>query len=238
MAPALFLALALFAADPDEAVATATPSVQPMASAQAEPTTEYELVAWCYGALGAHMGLYEVAMPEVERIERQFERTPGSADADIASYAVQREEGRKQLALFRGAMEAAEKASIKPIQDTGVAAIRKGEATWTGSKYADPKFLAREWMSWGLPDRCQTTAQSLQAKASLLGQAISYNAQQTETRVDATETVPLDETGAEPVLEAAEEPVEEAQAASEEAMEQLDALDAIIADQADADDGP
>jgi hypothetical protein len=192
MAPALFLALALLAADTD-AIATATPSAQPTPGAPAvgEPASEYELVAWCYGALGAHMGLYEVAMPEVERIERQFERTPGSADADIASYGAQREEGKKQLALFRRAMESAEKASIKPIQELGVASIRKGEATWTGSQMADPKFLAREWMSWALPDKCSTTATELEAKSALLGQAISYNAGPApETPVDDTEKVP------------------------------------------------
>ena len=177
MAPALFLALALFAADTD-AIATGAPAtaLTPGQPAQGEPATEYELVGWCYGALGAHMGLYEVAMPEVERIERRFEKTPGSADADIASYAAQREEGKKQLALFRRAMEAAEKASVQPLQETGVAAIRKGEAVWTGVQMADPKFLAREWMSWGLPDRCTTTAQSLEAKSALLGEAVGFNA--------------------------------------------------------------
>lgn len=214
MAPALFLALALFAADTD-AIATATPGAMPAPSApaQGEPASEYELVAWCYGALGAHMGLYDVAMPEVERIERQFERTPGSADADIASYGAQREEGTKQLALFRRAMESAEKASIKPIQEMGVAAIRKGEATWTGSQMADPKFLAREWMSWALPDRCSSTATELEAKSALLGQALSFNAQ--------------------PDAPPAETPVEP-EAASE--AEPVDALDAIIEEQT-ADEG-
>jgi hypothetical protein len=171
MSTALFFALALLAAD-TEAVATAAPAPAP---APGQPTTEYELVAWCYGALGAHMGLYDVAMPEVTRIERQFERIPGAGKADLESYAVQRKDGQKQLALFRKAMEAAEKASIRPLQADGLAAIRKGEAVWTGAAMADPKHLAREWMSWGLPERCQTTAAQLEAKASVLGQAISYN---------------------------------------------------------------
>ena len=240
MAPALLLAFALFAAEPDEAIATATPAVV-AAPAQSEPATEYELVAWCYGALGAHMGLYDVAMPEVERIERQWAGSPAEADEDIASYAAQRDEGKKQLALFRGAMEAAEKASLKPLQETGVAAIRKGEATWTGSKFADPKFLAREWMSWGLPDRCATTAQSLEAKSALLGQAISYNMQ---AETPAAENPATEEAPAEPAPEAAAEPAADAEAApppeAEEAAAdaQPDALDAIIAEQTDADDGP
>lgn len=176
MAPALFLALALFAADTD-AIATGAPASAPTpgAPAQGEPASEYELVGWCYGALGAHMGLYDVAMPEVTRIEQQFERIPGAGKADLESYAQQRDDGQKQLALFREAMTAAEKASIRPLQEEGLAAIRKGEAVWTGAQMADPKHLAREWMSWGLPERCATTARTLHAKASVLGQAISYN---------------------------------------------------------------
>ena len=177
MAPALLFALALFAADTDTAIATSPAAATP---AQSEPASEYEQVAWCYGALGAHMGLYDTAMPEVERIERQFERIPGGSAADLESYAVQREDGKKQLALFRGAMEAAEKASIKPLQEQGVAAIRKGEAIWTGSGMADPKHLAREWMSWELPEHCTATATALEAKASVFGQALSYNAEPEE----------------------------------------------------------
>ena len=170
MAPALLLAFALFAADPDTAVTTQqAPAATPDRPASpGEPASEYELVAWCYGALGAHMGLHDVAMPEVTRIERQFERIPGAGKADLESYELQREEGQKQLALFRRAMEAAERASIRPLQEEGVAAIRKGEAVWTGAQMADPKFLAREWMSWALPERCQTTATALEAKSAVL----------------------------------------------------------------------
>lgn len=216
MAPALLLAFALFATTPeDDAVATAAPAVAttPRASAQEEPASDYELVAWCYGALGAHMGLYDIAMPEVERIERRFESSPGSAEGDIASYKTQHEEGKKQLALFRRAMEGAEKASIKPIQTLGVAAIRKGEATWTGSQMADPKFLAREWMSWGLPERCTTTAEKLAADSALLGQAISYNVQP---------AAPAAEPAAESEAEPAAEPVADAAPAEEQAAPEAD----------------
>lgn len=175
MAPALLFALALLQADPDAAIATRAPPSAPAAAPVGQPTTEYELVAWCYGALGAHMGLREVAMPEVIRIEKQFERIPGAGKADLESYEQQRKDGQKQLALFREAMTAAEKASIRPLQQEGLAAIRKGESVWAGSGMADPKLLAREWMSWELPERCTATAMTLEAKASLLGQALSYN---------------------------------------------------------------
>jgi len=206
MAPALFFALALMAVDADAAVATnaAPPAVAPRAPALSpgQPTTEYELVAWCYGALGAHMGLHDVAMPEVTRIEKQFERIPGAGKADLESYAQQRKDGQKQLALFREAMTAAEKASIRPLQQEGLTAIRKGEAVWSGSAMADPKHLAREWMSWELPARCTDTAQTLEAKASVFGQALSYN--QAPEAAPAAEAAPVAETPAAPVDEVPE----------------------------------
>jgi hypothetical protein len=170
MSTALLFALALLASPADNdaqggdaAVATAP---APVGTQAGQPTTEYELVAWCYGALGAHMGLHDVAMPEVTRIEQQFERIPGAGKADLESYEQQRVEGVRQLALFRGAIEAAEKASAEPLHEKGVEAIRKGEAVWTGAQMADPKFLAREWMSWALPARCETTATALAGNAA------------------------------------------------------------------------
>jgi len=208
MAPALLLAFALFAADPDTAVTTQqAPAATPDRPASpGEPASEYELVAWCYGALGAHMGLHDVAMPEVTRIEKQFERIPGAGKADLTSYDRQQEDGKKQLALFREAMTAAEKASIKPIQQQGLAAIRKGESVWSGAQMADPKFLAREWMSWELPERCTTTATGLEQKAALMGQALSYN--QAEPAPEAAEPAPEPETA--PVAETPAPPAEDA----------------------------
>lgn len=174
MAPALLFALALLSADPGLDTAGSTGAT---AAAPGEPQNDYQLVAWCYGALSAHMSLHDEAMPEVERIERTFETHPGEAKEELAFYAQQEKEGKKQLALFRRAMTAAEKASIKPIQQDGATAIAQGAAIWAGSGYADKRRLAQEWMSWALPDRCTPTAQSLEQKASVLGAALSYNAQ-------------------------------------------------------------
>lgn len=193
MAPALLFALALFAADP----AMETSGSSGAAPASAEPQNDYQLVAWCYGALSAHMSLHDRAMPEVERIERTFESHPGEADEELAFYAQQQKEGKKQLALFRRAMTAAEKASIKPIQQEGATAIAQGEAIWAGSNYADKRRLAQEWMSWALPERCSPTAQSLEQKASVLGAALSYNAQ-----TEQPAAAPAAEQPAAPVTEA------------------------------------
>jgi len=204
MAPALLLALSLFAADP--ALDTGG-SAGATASAPGEPQNEYQLVAWCYGALSAHMSLHDQAMPEVERIEHAFETHPGDAKEELAFYGQQQKDGKKQLALFRRAMTAAEKASIRPLQQEGAAAIAQGEAVWAGSATADKRRLAQEWMSWALPERCTPTATALEKKASVLGAALSYNADAPAPEA-APEAAKADEPAAtdEPAAEAAPEP--------------------------------
>ena len=216
MAPALLFALALFAADPAMDTAGSTPAA---ASAPGEPQNDYQLVAWCYGALAAHMSLHDEAMPEVERIEKTFETHPGEAKEELAFYAQQQKEGKKQLALFHEAMTAAEKASIKPIQQEGATAMAQGKAIWAGSGYADKRRLAQEWMSWALPDRCAATAQSLEKKASVLGAAISYNAESEAPAAEPAEagSAPAEEPVAAPAEEPAAPAAEEPAAAPEEA---------------------
>ena len=237
MAPALLFALALFAADPGLDTAGSTGTV----ATPGEPQGDYEVVAWCYGALSAHMALHDEAMPEVERIERTFETHPGAAKEELAFYARQHKEGEKQLVLFRRAMTAAEKASIRPIQQEGATAIAQGRAVWAGSATADKRRLAQEWMSWALPDRCTPTAQSLEQKASVLGAALSYNADDQQPAATPAEGSP-DETAAPPAEDgSAEEPAapaeEPAATPPEEAAPATEAppADASVADAPAAD---
>lgn len=241
MAPALLFALALFAADPGLDTAGSTGTV----ATPGEPQGDYEVVAWCYGALSAHMALHDEAMPEVERIERTFETHPGAAKEELAFYAKQHKEGEKQLALFRRAMTAAEKASIRPIQQEGATAIAQGRAVWAGSATADKRRLAQEWMSWALPDRCTPTAQSLEQKASVLGAALSYNegdqtaATPAEGSADETAAPPAKDGSAEepaaPTEEPAATPPEEAAPATETPPAEAPAADAPVADAPPAD---
>ena len=237
MAPALLFALALFAADPGLDTAGSTGTV----ATPGEPQGDYEVVAWCYGALSAHMALHDEAMPEVERIERTFETHPGAAKEELAFYAKQHKEGEKQLVLFRRAMTAAEKASIRPIQQEGATAIAQGRAVWAGSATADKRRLAQEWMSWALPDRCTPTAQSLEQKASVLGAALSYNADDQQPAAAPAEGSP-DEAAAPPAEDgSAEEPAapaeEPAATPPEEAAPATEAppADAPVADAPAAD---
>ena len=178
MAPALFFALALLSADPTQAAEAAPTSSGEAPFPKGAPTDDYGFVSWCYGALSAHMAMHEALMPEVEKIERQW--TKGPIEDELQSYEEQRIEGTRALAQFRRAMEAAEKASPKPIQMEGVAAMKKGGSIWQGAAKTEKRLLAREWMSWGLPGRCVPTAETLEKKASLLGQALNFNAKASE----------------------------------------------------------
>ena len=112
----LLVALALATADPAVAGPT-TPPVQaddpPFPTGA--PRDDYGLVAWCYGALRGYLELHDQAMPEVKRIESTWRRPGSNLADDLAVYATLQREGQRQVKVFARAMEAAEKASIRPI---------------------------------------------------------------------------------------------------------------------------
>lgn len=187
MAPLIF-ALALLAQDapapeasPDGPVATAVPRKQTVAPLPIQggpvtpPTDDYGYVGWCYGAMSGYVELYDRAMPEVIRIERAWP-TPSTEENIREVYPAQREEAKRNLALFARAMEAAEKASPTPLQAQGAAAIRRGRGVWTGSGNVPKAQLAQFWMSWSPPAKCEETARALETRSNLFGQALSFNA--------------------------------------------------------------
>ncbi|MBI1407926.1 MAG: hypothetical protein GC145_17565 [Caulobacter sp.] len=169
------------AAPPVETAAVAAPASTPSMENEypvpaGAPSDDYGLVAWCYGALSGHMALYDKVIGDVEVIEVEIAKIPGAPPADMASYKTQREAGKETLKIFGRAMEAAEKASPTAISPYGAEALKKGNAIWMTVRNGDRKYLAREWMSWGLPGRCLPTAERLQARSALFGQALNYNA--------------------------------------------------------------
>ncbi len=181
MAPILPLLLSLMliqdAAPTEAAAPAATPVEQEYPIPPGAPADDYGLVAWCYGALNGHMSLYDKVIPDVQRIETEIAKIPGAPPADMDSYKTQKAAGKDTLKQFRKAMEAAEKASPKPIATYGAEELKRGNQTWFAMRdNKDKKYLAREWMSWGLPGRCLQTAEKLQARSSLFGQALTYNA--------------------------------------------------------------
>ncbi|MET0295522.1 MAG: hypothetical protein ABW042_10955 [Phenylobacterium sp.] len=160
---ALLFAMALLAAD--------NPALGGAAPPAAEPKSSYEFVSWCYGALGGYLDLYDGVMPEVTRIEGAF-RAPGRTLAqDLEVYADMRRDGRRQMKVFAAAMEAAERASLRPINTQGAAAVKKGRAVWAPAPNLPKARVAQEWMSWTIPARCESEAVELEKRAKLMGTA-------------------------------------------------------------------
>jgi hypothetical protein len=139
------------------------------------PHDDYLFVGWCYGSLRAYLDLHDQVMPEVTRIETTY-RPPGrKLSEDLKVYADMQKEGRGQLKTFLGAMTAAEKASLKPINTVGAAAVAQGRSVWKAGPDVTPARLAQAWMSWALPAKCETTAKTLHDRAVLMGASFKVN---------------------------------------------------------------
>ena len=180
----LAFALAMFIqAQPAADAAVASPAPEPAAAEapresawpSGAPRDDYQLVAWCYGALRGYVDLHDQVMPEVTRIESSFRR-PGSKLADdLKVYDEQQKQARADLTHFQAAMTAAEKASLRPINTIGAAAVAKGRSVWSAGPDVTKARLAQEWMSWTPPARCRTTSDSLEQRARLMGPAFKVN---------------------------------------------------------------
>lgn len=176
---ALAIALALFAQTPDGG---ATSAEAPSAVAAAEdrlpagaPRDDYQFVAWCYGALRGYLDMHDEMMPEVTRIESQFRKPGTRLEDDLKVYAQMQKDGRAQLKTFQGALTAAEKASVRPINTVGANAVRLGRQIWNTGPEVTKARKAQEWMSWALPARCETVSASLEARAKLMGATLKVN---------------------------------------------------------------
>lgn len=194
MAAAVFALVALLQAAPADAPVSTAPRVPTIRPAQAAalpsaaagmtaaraaaqaPTDDYGYVAWCYGALETYVNLYDRVMPEVTRIERTFPG-PRGADADLRLYPQMLDQAKKDLAVYRDAITAAERASPRVIGAEGAAAMRRGRAVWSGSAQATTAQVAREWMGWSPPARCGEVARNLTVRSNVLGQALADNQQ-------------------------------------------------------------
>ncbi|MFN3858435.1 MAG: hypothetical protein ACK4RV_11875 [Caulobacter sp.] len=235
MSPALALLFFLFAGQ-DAAPAQPTPTLEEQFPVPAgAPSDDYGLVAWCYGALDGHMRLYDSVIGEVEVIETQIAKIPGAPPPDMESYKTQRQSGVDTLKQFRRAMEAAEKASATPIAPYGADNLRKGASVWqTAASKGDKRYVAREWMSWGLPGRCIPTAERLEARSSLFGQAIGYNAKAAPVVAPPPEVVEAEAKAKAEAEAAAEKAAQEAEAAAESAGEEGQPAEGVAADAPDA----
>ncbi len=164
MANALFIALALMGQ-------AGQPASQ---GPNAPPTDEYGYVAWCYGALGSYISLYDRVMPEVTRIEKALPGPEGVAAA-LKTYPEIKAQAQKDLKTYSSAITAAEKASPRPISEYGGAQVKRGAAIWGGADTVDKARLAQMWMSWEPPGDCEKRAKALEVKSTILGKALNYN---------------------------------------------------------------
>ena len=167
MTPAIILALALMA----------TSNPPPAADTDAEPlpagapTDPYELSAWCYGALGEYLTVYDTVKPDLRDIDKMF----GTPVLEDEPYQADMAAARQELKMIGESVTASEKASPRPIAPIGVAAIKQGAGIWAVALTKPHRALARAWLTWALPDRCDTVARQLQARSALLGKALTYN---------------------------------------------------------------
>lgn len=188
---ALLFALLLAAQDAPPAPA-ATPAPAPAAAPAAEapaaapeeeelpwppgaPHDDYGFVGWCYGALGGYMDLHDQMIPEVTRIEAAFQAPGTTLAEDMAVYDQLQSMSRTNMKLFARAMQAAEKASLRPINTFGARAISQGRAGWAGASSLPRRTVAQQWMGWTLPARCVPTAKTLETRAKLMGTAFQAN---------------------------------------------------------------
>jgi hypothetical protein len=168
---------------PEAAAPQAPPDAQPAASAPTPavlgkedippgaPTDDYGFVAWCYGALGEYLDIYETIKPELKAIDKRF----GSSVNEPEPYMSDVAEEKQAMKRFSDALRAAEKASPTYITQQGVDDINKGRGIWAAAKLQPKRKLADAWLFWGLPNHCETTAQALKTRSALLGQALATN---------------------------------------------------------------
>jgi hypothetical protein len=136
------------------------------------PKDPYELAAWCYGALDQYLFIYENIIPQLQQIDRQF---GSSVKNEARPYASDMAAAHDELKVLGAAVEAAERASPQVISTRGAAAVMLGRSIWAPAEQHTRRELARAWLSWALPDPCDTNARELKAKSDLLGQVLKYN---------------------------------------------------------------
>lgn len=154
------------------------------------PRDDYGLVAWCYGALRGYTDLHDTVMPDVIRIETRWRPPNSDLAADLKVYADMQKQARMDLKAFARAMQAAEKASLRPINAEGAKAVTKGRGIWISAPGTTTARMAQEWMSWTLPARCGSTAEALEARSKLGGAAFKANEPEPAPEPVATETPP------------------------------------------------
>jgi hypothetical protein len=167
MAP--LFALALMMADPQAAAPppAAPPAEEPLPPGA--PSDDYGLVSWCSGALAGHMALFQIVKPELDKLPDNRPKETAVLDAQEA------QAGREYLALYKRALDAAEKASPQDISERRAVTQRMGDSIWIPAREADPRTRMWSYLGWELPGRCETAAERLYEKSLLSAQALGID---------------------------------------------------------------
>ena len=157
------------------------------------PTDSYELAAWCYGALNEYLTIYEKVIPDLKDMDRLF----GTSVVEDKPYRADMAAAHVELKVIADAVTEAEKASPQPISQRGLSALRQGQSIWSVAEGKSERELARAWMLWALPDRCDSNARELAQRSLLFGKALSYNADSSSPPADQPKAAPTpDDTAA------------------------------------------
>lgn len=135
------------------------------------PTDSYELAAWCYGALDEYLQIYDKVIPDLKAIDAKF----GTSVQETQPYHTDMAAYRVELKVIGDSVTAAEKASPTPISERGASALTDGRHIWQVAEGKQHRELARAWMMWALPDRCDSNARELAQRSALFGKALNYN---------------------------------------------------------------
>jgi hypothetical protein len=136
------------------------------------PTDSYELAAWCYGALNEYLVIYERVIPDLKDMDRMF----GTSVVEDKPYRADMAAAHVELKVIADAVTDAEKASPEAIAPRGLSALHQGQSIWSVVEAKSERELARAWMLWALPARCDSNARELAQRSLLFGKALSYNA--------------------------------------------------------------
>ena len=169
-APAFALAQTPAAGGAAVASKAAAPAVEDDLPSGA-PKDDYEFTAWCYGLVRQHVELYPMVKPELDAISKRL----NSVESDAVLWTETVNDHRKAIAVLARALEAAERASPRPINVVGAAARERGRRMWDNMDSVDKSLQAYSWMNFGVPDRCTRVAVALEARSLLFGQALRAN---------------------------------------------------------------
>jgi hypothetical protein len=138
--------------------------------------------------MSEYLDIYDRVKPDLRDIDKLF---GSSVKNEAEPYASDMAAARDELKVLAGAVEGAEKASAQVIAPQGAQAVKMGRAIWSPAEEKTRRELARAWLSWALPDRCDANARELTAKSALLGKVLKYNTTSaTDAAPPAAETPP------------------------------------------------